>query len=379
LTNPIRMLTRFIFFGLICFVWSNPAQFEKFKRNFDRKYSSKSEELQRYEIFKTNLAKINDHNSREGETWRMAVNQFTDITEEEFRDTVVGQGYLRTPGVSGARRSSHDDRSFLKARDLPAHVDWREAGKVSEPKNQGSCGSCWAFAATEQIESYAAINNVTLMPSIALSTQEITSCTPNPLQCGGTGGCRGSIPQLAYNYVQLFGLANEDDYPYHSGGLGSTGTCKYGVGMRAPYMAISGYDTLPPNNLEATMTHLAQVGPLAVAADALRWQFYGSGVFSGCSYDENIGLNHAIQLVGYGTDAEYGDYWLVRNSWGEFWGEAGYIRMQRESELVCGTDTTPMDGTACVGGPGTDSQVVCGMCGLLYDMSYPLGVGLFMS
>ena len=66
LTNPIRMLTRLIFFGLICFVWSNPAQFEKFKRNFDRKYSSKSEELQRYEIFKTNLATINDHNSREG-------------------------------------------------------------------------------------------------------------------------------------------------------------------------------------------------------------------------------------------------------------------------------------------------------------------------
>ena len=98
------MLTRLIFLGLICFVWSNPAQFEKFKRNFEKKYSSKSEELQRYEIFKTNLAKINDHNSREGmsgmknelmsnsmsshclgETWRMAVNQFTDITEQEFR------------------------------------------------------------------------------------------------------------------------------------------------------------------------------------------------------------------------------------------------------------------------------------------------------
>merc|ERR1719286_103958 len=103
------------------------------------------------------------------------------------------------------------------------------------------------------------------------------------------------------------------------------------------------------------------------------WQLYGSGVFSGCSYSSNIGLNHAIQMVGYGTDPQHGDYWLVRNSWGKLWGEHGYIRLQREAELTCGTDSTPMDGTACVGGPGIDEQHVCGMCGILYDMSYPLG------
>ena len=100
--------------------------------------------------------------------------------------------------------------------DLPDHVDWREAGVITETKNQGSCGSCWAFATTEQIESYAAINNASLTK---LSAQEITTCTPNPLHCGGTGGCRGSIPQLGYNYVQLFGLATNDDYPYWSGKL----------------------------------------------------------------------------------------------------------------------------------------------------------------
>merc|ERR1712184_11650 len=87
----------------------------------------------------------------------------------------------------------------------------------------------------------------------------------------------------------------------------------------------------------------------------------------------NIALNHAVQLVGYGTDAAEGDYWIVRNSWGSGWGEGGYIRLARDAEAQCGTDSTPMDGTACVGGPGNDEQHVCGQCGVLFDVSWPLG------
>ena len=127
---------------------------------------------------------------------------------------------------------------------------------------------------------------------------KVTTCTPNPLHCGGTGGCLGSIPQLGYNYVQLFGLATNDDYPYWSGVTGLAGWCKYDVERRTPFVGITGYDTLPPNDLQATLNHLANVGPLAVAADASRWQLYGSGVFSSCHYEDNISLNHAIQLVG---------------------------------------------------------------------------------
>ena len=99
-------------------------------------------------------------------------------------------------------------RSFIK--DLPASVDWREKGAITAVKNQGQCGSCWAFATTEIIESYAFITTGELP---TLSTQQVTSCTPNPLACGGTGGCMGSIPQLAYTYVQLFGHSTEMDYP----------------------------------------------------------------------------------------------------------------------------------------------------------------------
>eukprot|EP00090_Calanus_glacialis_P045616 TRINITY_DN8578_c0_g1_i1.p1 TRINITY_DN8578_c0_g1~~TRINITY_DN8578_c0_g1_i1.p1 ORF type:complete len:368 (-),score=92.53 TRINITY_DN8578_c0_g1_i1:78-1181(-) len=339
-------------------------QFEAFKSEHGKTYCCNDEESLRLEIFSANLKKIEEHNATPGMTWTMKINEFADLTEEEFKKDVLG-GYLKTP-----QSGNHASGAKVNVADLPASVDWREAGVVTDAKNQGSCGSCWAFATVENIESYAAINNVSLTK---LSAQEITTCTPNPMHCGGTGGCKGSIPQLAYNYVQLFGLATDDDYPYWSGVTGMTGNCKYDLERRTPVVGITGYNTLPANDMAATMQHLATMGPLAVAGDASPWQFYGSGVFSGCSYDNNIGLNHAIQMVGYGTDEEHGDFWLVRNSWGPNWGEHGYIRMQRESELTCGTDSTPMDGTACVGGPGTDTQHVCGMCGILYDMSYPLG------
>merc|ERR1712200_141405 len=347
-------------------------QWEKFKLQHEKVYPLKAEEEIRKDVFRTNLRKIEAHNEREEkglETWRMAVTQFADLTEKEFEQQMLG-GYVRTPQSSGG----HAKREV--ASDLPASVDWREKGVITEPKNQGSCGSCWAFATVEPIESYAAINNVSLTK---LSTQEVTTCTPNPLHCGGTGGCRGSIPQLGYNYVQLFGLATNDDYPYWSGVTGMTGNCKYDLERRTPVVSITGYNALPPNDMEATLQHIANVGPLAVAADASAWQFYGHGVFDSCSYEENISLNHAVQLVRYGTDESEGDYWLVRNSWGRNWGEQGYIKMKRESEAVCGTDSTPMDGTACVGGPGNDEQTVCGMCGLLFDSSYPLGTYPFVA
>merc|ERR1712004_464800 len=212
-------------------------QWEKFKLQHEKVYPLKDEEEVRKDVFRTNLRKIEAHNEREEkglETWRMAVTQFADLTEKEFEQQMLG-GYVRTPQSSGG----HAKREV--ASDLPASVDWREKGVITEPKNQGSCGSCWAFATVETIESYAAINNVSLTK---LSTQEVTTCTPNPLHCGGTGGCRGSIPQLGYNYVQLFGLATNDEYPYWSGVTGMTGNCKYDLERRTPSCLSN--DTHPP-------------------------------------------------------------------------------------------------------------------------------------
>lgn len=339
-------------------------QFAKFKADHGKTYHTKSEETRRFQIFAENMKMVETHN-KAGLSYKFGINQFSDMTQEEFKAQSLG-GYKRLPQPEGAAKKSVK----VNAQDLPESVDWRDSGAVSAVKNQGSCGSCWAFATTEMIESYAAIASDFDM--VELSSQQVTSCTPNTLACGGTGGCMGSIPQLGYTYIQLFGHATEDSYPYQSGDTFETGDCLYDVTNTAPVVGITGYDTMS-NDQDATMFHLANIGPLAVAVDASNWSFYSGGVFDGCSFSDNIGLNHAVQMVGYGTDAAEGDFWIVRNSWGSRWGEDGYIRLKRQATAECGTNSTPMDGTACVGGPGNDEQHVCGQCGVLYDVSYPLG------
>lgn len=118
------------------------------------------------------------------------------------------------------------------------------------------------------------------------------------------------------------------------------------------------------------MDALVNIGPLAVNVQADAWHDYSSGVFEGCSDWSNVDVDHCVQLVGYGVDLKLGSYWLIRNSWDATWGEKGYIRLRRTSTPQCGWDHTPLDGTGCSGGPS--KQYVCGQCGVLFDVSYPL-------
>jgi len=338
-------------------------EFSLFKQKYNKQYSSSEEEYLRFNIFKENLISLT-RESRESRSYTVGVTQFSDMTHQEFKNTYLG---LKQTNMMGERNMT----ARRVSSNLPDQVNWVEQGAVSSVKNQGQCGSCWAFATTEQVESYAQISSGGEVPN--LSAQQVTSCTPNLLQCGGTGGCYGSVTQLGFNYLQLFGHMSEDDYPYVSGSTSNTEDCNYDV--TKPVVKLTGYNTLPSNDHDAVMTHLAEVGPLSIAVDASEWHKYTGGVFNGCSFDDNISINHGVQLVGYGSAfsaAGVYDYWLVRNSWGTSWGEDGYIRLQRTSQ--CGVNSTPMDGTACVDGPGTDQQTVCGMCGMLLDCSYPIGV-----
>jgi len=341
-------------------------KFSEFKKEFGKQYETAEEELKRFNIFKANSKEVLEHN-RHQHTYTRGINFFTDLTEEEFKSTRLG--LKRFPVSSSAPNFSTASKSI---KDLPDSVNWVEKGAVTGVKNQGQCGSCWAFSLTAQVESYAQIATGEL---IELSTQQVTSCTPNDLMCGGTGGCKGSVTQLGFNYLQLFGSVTEADWPYVSGTTANGEECTYDLETITPVVGLTGYNSLTPNNEAAVMQHIAEVGPLAIALDASSWSSYSGGVFDGCAFDENISINHGVQLVGYGS--EFGplgvfDYWLVRNSWGPNWGEDGYIKLLRTSE--CGVNSTPMDGTACVGGPGTDQQRVCGMCGMLLDTTFPLGV-----
>jgi len=342
------------------------SQFEAFEAEFGKKYDNTAERLKRFAIFTQNVKEIEMHNTRKGVSHQKTINKFADMTQKEFSETM--NGYINAPKPGTVFKSVRD----VKVEDLPASVDWRDKGAISDVKDQGYCGSCWAFATVESIESYMQINSGNDVEE--LSAQHITSCTPNELQCGGSGGCKGSIPQLGFVYTQLFGLTADSDYPYTSGNLGITGSCDYDANSMDTKATLRGYETLPRNNYEAVMDHIANVGPLSVAVDASSWSFYGGGVFEGCDYDKNIEINHAVQMVGYGTDDKDGDYWIVRNSWGPGWGENGYIRLRRESNTQCGTDNTPLMGTACVD-DGNDVQNVCGQCGVLFDVAWPIGVG----
>merc|ERR1719283_594995 len=346
-------------------------EFEAFKAKYGKVYASPAEEQLRLNIFKENYFGASVQNKRTT-SYTTGVTQFSDLTIQEFKDTYLG---LKRPAAPVSNRVLTSSLAS-SGNSLPDSVNWVDRGAVSEVKNQGHCGSCWAFATTEQIESYAQISSGGAVKE--LSAQQVTSCAPNDVQCGGSGGCYGSVTQLGFNYLQLFGHMTEEDWPYVSGTTSQTEDCEYDLQSKTPAIGITGFDTLPANDEQAVMKHLAEVGPLAIAVDASVWHSYSGGVFDGCSFDENISINHGVQLVGYGSDfSPMGvyDYWLVRNSWSSAWGEDGYIKLQRTSQ--CGVNSTPMDGTACVGGPGNDQQVVCGMCGMLLDATYPLGVHKF--
>ena len=313
------------------------------------------------QLFDDRLANAISHNSNPKKLFTKGVNMYSDLNSAPLGR----KGYA--PNQLKFKPGNH--KSSVDIEDLPTEVDWRTAGVVSPVKNQGSCGSCWAFATTATVESHIALETGLLF---SLSPQQLVACAPNTDHCGGIGGCMGSIPEVAYDYlIDTGGYAEEWSFPYISYSGGTNGTCPATEDLSIK-AGIAGYVKLEENNAADVMAALASQGPLAVNVDASEWHSYESGVFDGCSYD-SMDINHVVVLVGYGTDEETGTpYWLVRNSWSPTFGEAGYIRLLRDdpANTPCGVDTTPQDGTGCNGAP---TQYPCGQCGVVFDVSYPTG------
>merc|ERR1712060_76327 len=212
------------------------AQWSKFKADHGKVYGSPAEEALRLSIFAQNVAKIEEQN-RAGQSWKSGINQFADLTKEEFVST-----YASGKIASRAPRQPVDYKNMqAKVADLPESVDWRDQGVVTMVRNQGACGSCWAFASSSVLGSYAKINNMT-HDLVELSPQHLVSCVPNPLKCGGTGGCMGSIEPLAYTYASLFGIVKEDDYPYASGSGGNDDVCEFDAPSPPPWLLLTGTD-----------------------------------------------------------------------------------------------------------------------------------------
>lgn len=300
-------------------------------------------------------------------TWKEGINKFSAYTREEmkaYKGRSKNHAKLHSPRFEVSLPA---DFKLRPVDELPASVDWRNVDNVvSAVKDQGYCGSCWAFASAATLESHLALQTGLLFD---LSPQQIAMCTPNPEQCGGSGGCQGATAELAFDYIASYGVLEEYQYGY-SAYYGQNAECNTNNGT--PVASIQGYVRLPENNYTALMNVVASVGPVAVSVDAA-WGAYESGIFNGCN-QENPDIDHAVVLVGYGEDSSNNKYWIVRNSWSPSWGEQGYIRLARfdNEDEICGMDITPQDGTAC---EGDDEPVrVCGTCGILYDSSYPSGV-----
>jgi cathepsin L len=299
-----------------------------FKNVYAKVYNSVEEEANRRSIWEDNLAKIRQHNleaDMDVHTYTMGMNQFGDMTTEEFRKQM--NGFKMNSKIDS---SEFDRHTFLPASNvvLPASVDWRTKGYVTPVKDQGQCGSCWAFSATGSLEGQTFAKTMKL-PS--LSEQNLVDCSGS----FGNMGCSGGLMDYAFQYIKVNkGIDTEMSYPYEA----RNDKCRFkaaNVGATD-----TGFMDIKAMNETDLQNAIATIGPISVAIDASHgsFQFYKSGVYNEpqCSATQ---LDHGVLAVGYDTTSTSQDYYIVKNSWGTSWGSQGYIWMTRNKKNQCGIAT----------------------------------------
>jgi C1A family cysteine protease len=295
------------------------ALWGQFKQDYNKQYNANSmEEQQRFEIFKANVDIIETHNAKKLSYW-LGVNEFADQTWEEFSSTHLGFN------AAAAKDSSLTKVPFPNITEpLADSIDWVAKGAVTPVKNQGQCGSCWAFSSTGSLEGALFVATGKLQ---SLSEEDLVECNTNT-----DHGCQGGLMDNAFNWVQKNGIASEKSYPYSSGS-GSAGSCE----QKAAVMTITGHTDVPSMDETALKAAVSkQPVSVAIEADKSAFQLYRGGVLDSSACGTQ--LDHGVLVVGYGTDGK--DYWKVKNSWGASWGENGYIRMVRNKNM-CGISQQP--------------------------------------
>eukprot|EP00126_Sphaerothecum_destruens_P013095 Sdes_comp22405_c0_seq1m20866 len=296
---------------------------EQWKGYHNKAYPSFEEELVRKDVWKKNMQYIMDHN-RQHLGYYLSMNHFGDMTHDEFKNYML----MKAAPIHKPERQSFVPPADCKPRHI---VDWRQGGTEKEAlvldfvKNQGQCGSCWAFSAVGALEGQwqRKMHN---KPMVSLSEQNLVDCSSGY----GNMGCNGGLMDNAFQYIQNNGgLPDDQEYPYTA----TEGVCKTSHNL---YANVTGYMDILAGN-ETDLQHAVScVGPVSVAIDAshMSFQFYSQGVYDppNCSPDN---LDHGVLAVGFGT-LDGKDYWIVRNSWGETWGLKGYILMARNDDNKCG-------------------------------------------
>jgi KDEL-tailed cysteine endopeptidase len=308
----------------------NPlAAFNQWVAQNAKSYANDVAEYQtRFSVWLENLKYILAYNARTTSHW-LHLNHLADLTTDEYRARL---GYDNSARLARNRlQSTPFMYADVDADKLPTDVDWRAKKAVAEVKNQGQCGSCWAFATTGSVEG---INAIVTGQLVSLSEQELVDCDTDQDK-----GCSGGLMDYAYEFIiKNKGIDTEEDYPYTA----MDGEC-IGPKKNRRVVTIDSYQDVPEND-EVALKKAAAHQPIAVAieADAKSFQLYGGGVYD----DPTCGtsLNHGVLVAGYGKDPQFGNYWIVKNSWSPEWGDNGYIRLRMGSSDIqgmCGIAMAP--------------------------------------
>ncbi|CAK9805575.1 Counting factor associated protein D [Anthophora plagiata] len=299
--------------------------FEDFKNNHNKEYADEKDQVMRKEIFRQNLRFIHSTN-RANKGYQLDVNHLVDRTDLELK-ALRGKQYTR--GYNGGQPFPYNVEKEVTT--IPDMLDWRLYGAVTPVKDQSVCGSCWSFGTTGAVEGAYYMKYGHL---VRLSQQALIDCSWG----FGNNGCDGGEDFRSYQWIMAHGgLPTEDDY---GGYLGEDGYCHIDNVKKTG--KITGFVNVTSGDVNAMKIAIAKHGPISVAIDASHktFSFYSHGVY----YDSTCGntadsLDHAVLAVGYGS-LNGKDYWLIKNSWSNYWGNDGYILMSQENNN-CGVLTTP--------------------------------------
>ena len=293
--------------------------FTQWKQTHGKTYSG-AEHQKRYTIFQSNYKTYQQINADKRNTFKVGLNRFSDLTRAEFAALHLGLKRRAVPHRVEVEEEETVEIQDFTVKGNAVTVDWRQKGAVTPVKNQGNCGSCWAFSTTGALEGYHFVKTGKLLN---FSEQQLVDCSGSY----GNQGCNGGLMESAMKYTAQYGLEQETAYPY----TGKDGKCKYdkskATTLNKGYKAANG-----DSGLEAALKN----GPVSVSieADQAVFQGYTGGVLNSQSCGTN--LDHGVLAVGYGTENGQG-YWIVKNSWGTSWGEKGYVRIARASgKGICG-------------------------------------------
>ncbi|EAS06068.1 papain family cysteine protease (macronuclear) [Tetrahymena thermophila SB210] len=285
--------------------------YAEFKLEHNIVFQNSEEDLYRQNIFFQNVRYIQSENAKNN-TFKLAINIMAILTDEEYSSLYLNLDQQESIDIFD---SLVDDNETVG--DIPSEVNWTAQGAVTPVKNQGSCGSCWAFSTTGALEGSYFLKNNQL---ISFSEQQLVDCSRLYLNMG----CNGGLMPRAFRYVKAHGITTEEEYPYTA----KDGKCQTKQGQ----YKIKSFSTVPRGNCDKLAAAIAQQ-PVSVGVDATNFKFYTSGVFDNCKKK----LNHGVLATGYTAD-----YWIIKNSWGTAWGQNGYINLKRGNTCgVCNTASYP--------------------------------------